>query len=216
MCVDDQRRLFRQTSETNSETRFLLKFVNVNDEQKFPKPSVCIILVALVYLESAKIDTGPKIVRGLKRLRTTDLNSAVNLVELQDLRDGLSPRLYYQILSKMLAFLINTIVQLWLFRMRNAFAQVNAIAFANTARLPICGWAFKNWSVFVINVFHNVWWQHWKEVMKIGLQYGKPITSKLLSSFCKQVGIYWTAFAEISVVILRSGIWKFTGIVENK
>jgi len=48
-----------------------LKFVNVGDEQKFPKNSVCIILVDLVYLESAKIYTGSKIVRGFKRLRTT-------------------------------------------------------------------------------------------------------------------------------------------------
>ena len=54
-----------------TETRFSLKFVNVGDEQKFPKTSVCIILVDLVYLESAKICTGLKIVRGLKRLRTT-------------------------------------------------------------------------------------------------------------------------------------------------
>ena len=38
--------------------------MNVSDEQKFPKTSVCIILVDLVYLESAKIYTGSKIVRG--------------------------------------------------------------------------------------------------------------------------------------------------------
>jgi len=30
--VDDHRLLFRQTCETNSETRFSLKFVNVGDE----------------------------------------------------------------------------------------------------------------------------------------------------------------------------------------
>jgi len=35
--------------------------------------SVCIILVVLVYLESTKIYTGPKIVRVLKRLRNTAL-----------------------------------------------------------------------------------------------------------------------------------------------
>jgi len=40
---------------------------------EFAKISLCIILVALIYLESAKIYTGPKIVRGLKRLRTTAL-----------------------------------------------------------------------------------------------------------------------------------------------
>ena len=73
MCVKDHKPLFRQTGETNSETRFSLKFVNVGDEQKFPKTSVCIILVDLVYLESAKICTGSKIVRGLKRLRTSEL-----------------------------------------------------------------------------------------------------------------------------------------------
>ena len=74
MCVTDHKPLFRETGETNSETRFSLKFVNVGDEQKFPKTSVCIILVDLVYLESAKIYTGSKIVRGLKRLRTTGLS----------------------------------------------------------------------------------------------------------------------------------------------
>jgi len=73
MCVADHKPLFRQSCETNSETRFSLEFVNVGDEQKFPKTSVCIILVDLVYLESANIYTGPKIVRGLKRLRTTGL-----------------------------------------------------------------------------------------------------------------------------------------------
>jgi len=70
MCIDDHKPLFRQTCETNSETT-LLKCVNVGDEQKIPKASVCIILVDLVNLESAKICTGLKIVRGLKRLRTT-------------------------------------------------------------------------------------------------------------------------------------------------
>jgi len=71
MCVADHKPLFRQSGETNSVTRFSLEFVNVGDEQKFPKTSVCIIHVDLVYLESANIYTGPKIVRGLKRLRTT-------------------------------------------------------------------------------------------------------------------------------------------------
>ena len=74
MCVEDHKPLFRQTGETNSETRFSLKFVNVGDERKFPKTSVCIILVDLVYLESSKIYTGSKIARGLQRLRTTALN----------------------------------------------------------------------------------------------------------------------------------------------
>jgi len=41
---------------------------------EFSKTSICIILVVLVYLESAKICTGPKIVRGLKKLRTTVLD----------------------------------------------------------------------------------------------------------------------------------------------
>jgi len=77
MRVEDHKPLFRQTGQTNSETRFSLKFVNVGDEQKFPKTSVCIILVDLVYLESAKIYTGSKIVRGLKRLRTTVLKHGV-------------------------------------------------------------------------------------------------------------------------------------------
>jgi len=68
MCIDDHKPLFRQTGEKNSVTRFSLKFVNVDDEQKFPKTSVCIILVALVHLESPKINAGPKIVRGLTLL----------------------------------------------------------------------------------------------------------------------------------------------------
>jgi len=53
-----------------------LKFVNVGDEQKFPKTSVCVILVDLVYLESATIYTSytsSKIARGLKRSRTTGI-----------------------------------------------------------------------------------------------------------------------------------------------
>jgi len=73
MCIADHKPLYRQSGETNSETRFSLEFVNVGDEQKFPKTSVCIILVDLVYLESANIHTGPKIFRGLKRLRTAGL-----------------------------------------------------------------------------------------------------------------------------------------------
>ena len=40
---------------------------------EFAKTSVCIILVVLVYLESAKIYTGPEIVRVLKKLRNTVL-----------------------------------------------------------------------------------------------------------------------------------------------
>jgi len=65
MCIgEDHKPLFRQTGETNSETRFSLKFVNVGDEKKFPKTSVCIIRIDLVYLESVKIYTGSKIVRG--------------------------------------------------------------------------------------------------------------------------------------------------------
>ena len=42
---------------------------------EFAKTSVCIILVALVYFESAKIYTGPKIVRILKRLRNTEIKA---------------------------------------------------------------------------------------------------------------------------------------------
>ena len=75
MYVEDHKPLFRQTGETNSETRFSLKFVIVGDEQKFPKTSACIILVDLVYLESVKTYTGSKIVRGLKRLRTTGIDA---------------------------------------------------------------------------------------------------------------------------------------------
>ena len=42
---------------------------------QFAKTSVCIIVVVLVYREPAKIYTGLKIVRVLKRLRNTALNS---------------------------------------------------------------------------------------------------------------------------------------------
>ena len=37
VCVDDRRPLFQQTCETNSETRFSLKFVNVGDEPNLLK-----------------------------------------------------------------------------------------------------------------------------------------------------------------------------------
>jgi len=47
------------------------------------------------------------------------LNRAVSLVELQDLRAGLSPSLYYRILSKMLFFRDNAVL-LFLFCIRNA------------------------------------------------------------------------------------------------
>ena len=42
---------------------------------EFAKTSVCIILVVLVYLESAKIYTGPEIVRVLKKLGNTGLHN---------------------------------------------------------------------------------------------------------------------------------------------
>ena len=51
-------------------------FVEIRERGRwteFAKTSVCIILVVLVYLESAKIYTRPKIVRVLKRLRNTEL-----------------------------------------------------------------------------------------------------------------------------------------------
>ena len=71
--VDDHRLLVRQTCETNSETRFSLKFVN-GRWTEYAKTSVCIILVVLVYLESAKIYTGPRIVLVFTRLRNTELD----------------------------------------------------------------------------------------------------------------------------------------------
>ena len=43
---------------------------------EFAKTSVCIILIVLVYLESANVYTGPKIVCVLKRLRNTELNAS--------------------------------------------------------------------------------------------------------------------------------------------
>jgi len=68
--------LLPQTYETNSEKRFPLQFVNVGEKNKFAETSVCIVLVVLVY-ESAKIYTGPKIVRVLKRLGNTALRQAI-------------------------------------------------------------------------------------------------------------------------------------------
>ena len=93
MCVADHKPLFRQSGETNSETRFSLEFVNVGDEQKFPKTSVCIILADLVYLESANIYTGPKIVRGLKRLRTTALEESADWALLSSFCDDSNLRI---------------------------------------------------------------------------------------------------------------------------
>jgi len=56
---------------------------------EFAKPSVCIILVALVYFESAKIYTGPKIVRVLKRLRNTGIECFPTVSSCPSLSAGL-------------------------------------------------------------------------------------------------------------------------------
>jgi len=53
--------------------RILIEICESGRWTEFAKTSLCIILVALIYLESAKIYTGPKTVRGLNRLRTTEL-----------------------------------------------------------------------------------------------------------------------------------------------
>ena len=47
--------------------------MNVRDKPKIAKTSVCIIPVVLVCHESAKIWTGPIIVRVLNRLETSEL-----------------------------------------------------------------------------------------------------------------------------------------------
>ena len=56
-----------------TQSRDLIEICESGRWTEFLKTSLCIILVALIYLESAKIYTGPKIVRVLKRLRTTVL-----------------------------------------------------------------------------------------------------------------------------------------------
>ena len=61
--------------------RILIKICESGRWTEFAKTSLCIILVALIYLESAKIYTGPKIVRGLKRLRTTALRACLVCAE---------------------------------------------------------------------------------------------------------------------------------------
>jgi len=45
VCLDDHRPLFGQTCETNSETRFSLKFFNVGDKPTFLK----LVFVLLSY-----------------------------------------------------------------------------------------------------------------------------------------------------------------------
>ena len=54
-------KLVKQTQRKGSHWNLWMRAMN-----EFSKTSICIILVVLVYLESAKICTGPKIVRGLK------------------------------------------------------------------------------------------------------------------------------------------------------
>jgi len=55
--------------------KILIEICGCGRWTEFAKTSVCIILVVLVYLESAKIYTGPKILRVLKRLRNTALSN---------------------------------------------------------------------------------------------------------------------------------------------
>jgi len=90
--------------------------------------------------------------RNIQYYSKSKLNNATHFVVLQDLRAGLLPSLYHQIVSTMLFFLLR-----YFFPAREmlSFAQViaNAIAFANTALFSTCDWAMQNWSVFVTNLF---------------------------------------------------------------
>jgi len=82
---------------------------------------------------------------------------------------------------------------------------INAIAFANTARFSICHWTVQDWSVFVTSLFclmvalkagnenRNAMWKTY---------YMTQDSSKLIGSFCKQLGMYSTDFAEICVASL--------------
>jgi len=62
----------------------------------------------------------------------------------------------------MLFFRDNTIVPLFLYRMRNAQPQPKAVAFACTPPLSICRWAVQNSSVFDTSLCFNAWCHHWK------------------------------------------------------
>ena len=59
--------------KTRHRDKILIKICECGQWTEFAKISICIILVVLVYLESAKVYTGPKIVRVVKRLRNTGL-----------------------------------------------------------------------------------------------------------------------------------------------
>jgi len=64
--------------------RILIEICESGRWTEFAKTSLCIILVALIYLESAKIYTGTKIVRGLKRLRTTAIRCSLVYSNMQN------------------------------------------------------------------------------------------------------------------------------------
>ena len=65
--------LFDKLVKQTQPDKILIEICDCGRWTDFAKTSVCIILVAVVYLESVKVYTGPKIVRVLKRLRNTGL-----------------------------------------------------------------------------------------------------------------------------------------------
>jgi len=67
--------LFVKLVKQTQPDKILIEICECGRWTEFAKTSVCIILAALVYLESAKVYTGPKIVRALKRLRNTAIET---------------------------------------------------------------------------------------------------------------------------------------------
>jgi len=65
--------LFDKLVKQTQPDKILIEICDCGRWTDFAETSVCIILVDVVYLESAKVYTGPKIVRVLKRLRNTGL-----------------------------------------------------------------------------------------------------------------------------------------------
>jgi len=64
--------------KTRHRDKILTKICECGQWTEFSKTSVCVILVVLVYLESAEVYTGPKIVHVVKRLRNTVLGQGLS------------------------------------------------------------------------------------------------------------------------------------------
>ena len=87
MCVDDHKPLWNELRD-----KILIAFYECGRWTGFVKPSVCIILVVLVYRESAKIYTGPKIVRVFRRLKNTLWTNGLSCINITPTREVASRR----------------------------------------------------------------------------------------------------------------------------